>query len=385
MTVILNTLEQLADTVNQARATKIPLVNYGIFHAKVGHLPPEKHTAYTLSGDIVEHYVNDFTVTAHSGITMGHLNEQLMAQNQFLPINCDDDLTLGEVINHNIYGPMRVRYGASRDLLLGLHYMNHLAQNIHVGGRTVKNVAGLDVTRLMVGSMGELGIVHQATLRTYAVPQQVARVDLEFKTLDNLAQQITDWMLGPAYPTSLNLRRLGDAWHLEVSYFGSEKANDVQVSALKHSILDNDDIEVTDERRVTMVEHLKYGMQSRQWQRKCKTLVKVIVPPREIAMVANTLAEMGITQLTGMPAHGCLFAGGQLNAEMDMALTDVLQTSGGMRQWITPPVYDDGRTACVTPFAPQQPDWKFLLKIKKTMDPLNLFNPGRFLEREVSA
>ncbi|HAI14487.1 MAG TPA: hypothetical protein DCM28_22470 [Phycisphaerales bacterium] len=386
MTLILSTLNELTDAINQARETNIPLVDYGIYHAKVGHTPPEKHTLYSLSGDIVEHYVNDFTVTAHAGITMGQLNAQLIQANQFLPINCDDDLTLGEVINHNIYGAMRVRYGSIRDQLLGLHYLDNAANDIHVGGRTVKNVAGLDVTRLMIGSMGELGLVHQATLRTYALPQQVARVDLELTSLDNLAQQITDWMLGPAYPTSIHLRRMGDTWQLEAAYFGNEKANDVQVQALKNTLPEDESIVIADERRVNMTQHLIDGMKSRQWQRKCKTLVKIVVPPREVVTLANTLAQMGVTQISGMPAHGCLLAGGaSLDSEMDQKLIKLLLTIGGIRQWITPPVYDDGKTACVTPFAPDQPDWEFLKKIKKTMDPRNLFNPGRFLENEVLA
>lgn len=385
MTLMLSSLEQLTGAVRDAMQTGKPLVNYGLYHARLGHRPPDEHTPYQLTGGIIEHYVNDFTVTAHAGMTIGQLNEQLIAQNQFLPINADDDLTLGEVINHNVYGPMRVRYGSMRDLLLGMHYIDGNGDDLHVGGRTVKNVAGLDVTRLMIGSMGELGIVHQATLRTYALPQEVARIDLEFKSLDQLAQQITDWMLGPAYPTSLNLRRLGDAWHLEVSYFGNSKANDVQVTALKESLTHIDAIEVTDERRVTMVEHLKYGMQSRQWQRKSKALVKIITPPRDIADIGTLLSDMGITQITGMPAHGCLFAGGALTGGTDIMLVQALEQCGGMLQWINPPVHDDGLISFVDPFAPAQPDWKMLRKIKRTMDPRNLFNPGRFLEVGVKA
>jgi glycolate oxidase FAD binding subunit len=385
VSLVLCTVEQLADAIREANATGTPLVDYGIFHAHLGYRPPQQHTPYTLTGDIVEHYVNDFTVTAHAGITMGHLNEQLMARNQFVPINADDDLTLGEVINHNMYGPMRVRYGSMRDQLLGLHYMDANANDIHVGGRTVKNVAGLDVTRLMIGAMGELGIVHQATLRTYALPQEVARIDLEWQSLDILAQQITDWMLGPAYPTSLHLRRLGDAWHLEVSYFGRPKANDVQVTALKNSLAKIDGIEVTDERRVTMAEHLKYGMQSRQWARKSKTLVKLIVPPSDLAAVTNLMAEMSITQITGMPAHGCLFAGGALTGGTDVMLVQAMEQCGGMMQWINPPLLEDGQTPSVIPFGPDQPDWPMLRKIKHTMDPQNIFNPGRFLKVEVMA
>lgn len=385
MSLILATVQQLTDAVRDATSTGKPLVDYGLFHACLGNLPPKHHTPYSLTGDIVEHYVNDFTVTAHAGITMGQLNEQLMAKSQFVPVNCDDDLTLGEVINHNMYGPMRVRYGSVRDLLLGLHYMDSDANDIHVGGRTVKNVAGLDVTRLMVGSMGELGIVHQATLRTYAVPEEVARLVIQWQSLEHMARQITDWMLGPAYPTALHLRRLGNDWHMEICYFGNTKANDVQVAALKNSLHKIKGIELADERRMTLHEHLKESMQSRQWQRKSKTLVKIIVPPSDVFAITSMMADRGITQITGMPAHGCLLASGALTGDTDIVLLQVLEQCGGMMLWIKPPTLDNELTPCVRPFAPDQPDWAMLRKIKQTMDPRNVFNPNRFLNVEVTA
>lgn len=376
---VINSVDGLIQWVHQARESKRPLVDYGIYHAKVGHAPPANHTAFSQTGDIIEHYENDFTIRASAGITLGKLNESLMATNQFLPINADDDLTLGEVINHNMYGPMRCKFGSIRDLLLGLHYVDSFGHDIHVGGRTVKNVAGLDVTRLLVGSMGELGIIHQATLRTYAVPQEVARVDLEIKSLEQLPEQITAWMISPANPTSMHLRRLGDAWHLEVSYFGSSKANDVQVNALKDSLTKLDQIEVTDERRETLTEQFKHGQQSRAWQRKCKTLMRIIFPPREIHTITQKLTDMGITQISGMPAHGCLLVGGQITEKMDNDLRPTLIDTQGMRLWITPPIPSEDHPIPVKPFAPVQSDWQFLQKIKQTMDPNNLFNPGRFI------
>ncbi|MBL4702152.1 MAG: FAD-binding oxidoreductase [Phycisphaeraceae bacterium] len=277
--------------------------------------------------------------------------------------------------------------------------MDSFANDIQVGGRTVKNVAGLDVTRLMVGSMGELGILHQATLRTYSLPEEVARIDLELKSLDTLAQQITDWMISPVYPDSIALRRLGDAWHLEVSYFGRSKANDVQVNALKNSLTQIPDIQIIDQRRSTLAEHFKHGQQSRAWQRKSKALMRIIAPPRDLTTVINTLAELGITQLSGMPAQGGLFAGGPLTLEIDEKILKVLNDCGGMRMWITPPpqtpefsnaptpiasAFDKIGAPCIAPFAPVQSDWSFMQKIRQTMDPQGLFNPGRFLNGEVA-
>ncbi|MBL4701705.1 MAG: FAD-binding protein, partial [Phycisphaeraceae bacterium] len=91
--IVIHNTDELANAVQKARESKTPLVDYGLFHAQLGHQPPVSHTAFTQSGNIIEHYANDFTITASTGITMGQLNEQLMATGQFLPVNSDDDLT----------------------------------------------------------------------------------------------------------------------------------------------------------------------------------------------------------------------------------------------------------------------------------------------------
>ena len=175
--------------LGNAIASHRPLIDYGLAHAALGHAPPAppaEHTRFAQEADpanrgILEHYVRDLTVRAAAGITIGDLQEALAATNQFAPIDADDDITLGEAIHHNMWGPLRVGYGSIRDLLLGLGYIDGEGRDIRVGGRTVKNVAGYDVTRFMVGSLGELGVVHEATLRTYAIPESVLEVEMTVK------------------------------------------------------------------------------------------------------------------------------------------------------------------------------------------------------------
>jgi len=110
--LIVRNADELADAVRQAADSAIPLVDYGVAHDSLGHPPPDPHTRLRLQADdpVVEHYAGDMSVLAAAGGTLAALNQQLKSANQFIPIDADDDLTLGEVINHNVYGPLRVGF-----------------------------------------------------------------------------------------------------------------------------------------------------------------------------------------------------------------------------------------------------------------------------------
>ncbi|MEX2213986.1 MAG: FAD-binding oxidoreductase [Phycisphaeraceae bacterium] len=372
----------------------IPLIDYGRAHANLGHAPPAHHTKLTqtidpANGGILEHYTRDLTVRAAAGITLAALQAALKPTNQFVPLDADDDITLGEIIHHNMYGPLRVAYGSIRDLLLGLHYIDGDGRDIHVGGRTVKNVAGYDVTRFMVGSLGELGIVHEATLRTYAIPEHVLEVELSMQDPRELDEQGTDLILSDAKPAHLSYcyhcgRREGKGdWFVHLAYFGKHTANLVQLRALElfcdrmpavHLIGSNDStLQRDDDERAVR----------RAWRRSAPAVVKIIVPPAATGEVCHRLGEWisrhQPLHIEALPLHGCVFAGGELDAKtaasLDATVNEAIAALGGMRAWHARP----RGAETIEPFGPPQSDWAILKKLKRMMDPHNVFNPGRFL------
>jgi len=115
-------------------------------------------------------HVRDMTATIAADVTLGDVQTAMAEQNQWLPIDGDPSRPLGELIEHNSTGPLRLGYGAWRDLLLGVQFINHRDELITAGGRTVKNVAGYDLTKLMVGQHGQLGKIVTLTARTYRRP-----------------------------------------------------------------------------------------------------------------------------------------------------------------------------------------------------------------------
>ena len=90
-------------------------------------------------------------------------------------------------------------------------------------------------------------------------------------------------------------------------------------------------------------------------------------------------------QIDALPIHGCIFAGGQLDgdqaAEFDARVIQAIGAVGGLRVWHQRPPGAES----ILPFAPPQPDWDLLSRLKNTLDPQRLLNPGRFLAGKESA
>ena len=128
----------------------------------------------SLSG-IIEHNPANQVVTAGAGMRLAELQQFLAGENQWLPLRpplAGTAHTLGGIVALGHCGPERLSYGAPRDLILGLRFISGEGQGINTGGRVVKNVAGYDMTRLIAGSAGTLGLITQATFRVAAIPEQ---------------------------------------------------------------------------------------------------------------------------------------------------------------------------------------------------------------------
>ncbi|HHP7232332.1 MAG TPA: FAD-binding oxidoreductase [Xenococcaceae cyanobacterium] len=121
---------------------------------------------------IIEHAVDDLTVTVEAGVKLADLQATLAATKQFLPIDpaYPHQATIGGIVATGDTGSLRQRYGGIRDLVLGLAFVRTDGKIAKAGGRVVKNVAGYDLMKLFTGSYGTLGIITQVTFRTYPLP-----------------------------------------------------------------------------------------------------------------------------------------------------------------------------------------------------------------------
>lgn len=391
--VAAHTPQDLASLVRQAIDTSTPIIDYGKAHQHTGNPPPAPPAPYFLldqsisddSQSVLDLYEKDMTVRVAAGATLGQVQAALAKQNQFVPIDADLDLTIAEIILANIYGPLRLSMGSIRDLLLGLSYIDGQARDIQVGGRTVKNVAGLDVTRLMVGSLGELGLLHQAVLRTYAIPEQSLVVQLQLSSPALLDTCLTDWVLADACPSSMTLtHNPTKGWLLRVAYHGKPDACIAQYTALEAFLETHQGLQVIGQYQLKPEQDLQETSRDRQWQREATAVVKLIVPPASTGQVVLHLQQAFQNQdglkISALPSHGCIVIGGSLDAaqavRLNQAILDVMTPLQGVRTWVTRPqeVAD-----LIRPFDPMPPSLPWLLSLKNTMDPHQLFNPGRCL------
>lgn len=122
--------------------------------------------------DVIEYIPQDLTITVGAGMTIAELNAITVPNKQWCPLLPwgTDNATIGGVLASARRGPASTSLGAPRDLTLGMTYVDGRAAIVTPGGRVVKNVAGFDLTRAMIGSWGTLGAIISASLRLRALP-----------------------------------------------------------------------------------------------------------------------------------------------------------------------------------------------------------------------
>ena len=123
---------------------------------------------------VIEYAPSDQVVTVEAGLTLGALQKTLAAENQRLALDPPkaELATLGGLLATNGYGPLRTRFGTLRDLIVGISIVRADGALARGGGKVVKNVAGFDLPKLMVGSLGTLGLIASATFRLHPMPER---------------------------------------------------------------------------------------------------------------------------------------------------------------------------------------------------------------------
>lgn len=177
------TVADVAEIVRQAGAAGTALYPFGgQTQLDLGCTPSRPGQAVDLRGldSVIEFPARDMTITVQAGITVARLQALIAPENLRLPIDVPsaERATLGGILATNTSGSRRLGYGTLRDYLLGFSAINDEGEEFKAGGRVVKNVAGYDLCKLVVGSLGTLGILTQATLKLKPLPEEQAFVTL---------------------------------------------------------------------------------------------------------------------------------------------------------------------------------------------------------------
>ncbi len=216
--------------------------------------------------------------------------------------------TLGGIIATNAYTPKRLVYGGVRDLLLGLRVALPSGEIVHFGGKVVKNVAGYDMSKLFLGSLGAFGVILEATFKLYALPEREAAMLATFAALQQGADAAAHLLRTQLLPSQVLLLNPGavsmvtgpppaqippDGFVLLVSFEGMEEAVDRQLTELSQLCRErgSHDIQVlSSETHLQLQERLDAAMHGR---------VSEAVSPSPPASLSSPL----VLRLGVLPSH----------------------------------------------------------------------------------
>ncbi|WP_296894411.1 glycolate oxidase subunit GlcE [Thiobacillus sp.] len=216
-------LETFIDRIRAAHAEGSPLILQGggskTFYGNADE--GEVLSTRTLTG-IVDYQPKELVLTARAGTPLAEIETALAERNQMLafePPHFGGAATLGGSIATGLSGPRRPYAGAARDFVLGVRMIDGTGQPLRFGGQVIKNVAGYDVSRLMAGALGTLGLITEVSLKV--LPKPAAETTLQFELDETAAIENMNRWAGQPLPLSAT------SWHaglLTVRLSGAESA-----------------------------------------------------------------------------------------------------------------------------------------------------------------
>lgn len=204
---------ELGNLVREAKGALYPIG--GQTQIGLGRAPTKPGIAIDVRplDSVIDFPARDMTITVQAGITLEKLQQRIAPENLRLPIDVPQSLsaTLGGALAANVSGARRFGYGTLRDYVIGIAAVNDEGSEFKAGGRVVKNVAGYDLCKLLIGSLGTLGIITQVTLKLRPLAEEQAILCLPCR-LDHLGALLDKMLVSRTRPVILDVvNRAGGA------------------------------------------------------------------------------------------------------------------------------------------------------------------------------
>ena len=243
---------------------------------------------------LIVHRHDDLTATAHAGVTLRQLNQELAQYGQWLPIDSAfDGATIGGILASGDSGPLRHRYGTPRDLLIGVNLAMADGRLVKAGGHVVKNVAGYDLGKLITGSFGSLAGIADATFKLLPMPRASATLIAAYDDGERVSRDAQAILASQVEPIAVDVRvarRAAEAaphpYLLLVRIASSPSSVDAQIESARRLVSSASRLVRDDE------EHAVWNEQVRGPWTESGAVVRVAWLPAKLAEVVTLVEEV---------------------------------------------------------------------------------------------
>ena len=226
MTIVPGSPEELAQCLAEAnsRGQRITLVGNSTKDRMGGPIAPSDVTISTAGlNKVLQYEPRDLTISVEAGISYCELSRVLAEHQQMIPLDppFSDRASIGGIVASNSSGPRRRGYGSARDMVIGMTFATLEGKLIRTGGMVVKNVAGLDMGKLMIGSFGTLAAITTLNFRLHPILNGTRTFVQPFERIGEAIAARDDVLKSRLQPAAIDILKSAQDYRLAIQAGGS--------------------------------------------------------------------------------------------------------------------------------------------------------------------